>query len=118
MISYILMSLIGTLGFYLWYLSKKINTIKTVGTCKKIIDVTHGCEGIFEYEIDGVYHYNAESSSHIGWLKEGKKYTIYVKKDNHEKFVSKKVLMELLFFVMIFLIFLIFFSIMYLYLYS
>jgi hypothetical protein len=118
MISYILMSLIGTLGFYLWYLSKKINTIKTVGTCKKIIDVTHGCEGIFEYEIDGVYHYNAESSSHIGWLKEGKKYTIYVKKDNHEKFVSKKVLMELLFFVMIFLIFLIFFSVMYLYLYS
>ena len=118
MISYILMSLIGTLGFYLWYLSKKINTIKTVGTCKKIIDVTQGCEGIFEYEIDGVYHYNAESSSHIGWLKEGKKYTIYVKKDNHEKFVSKKVLMELLFFVMIFLIFLIFFSVMYLYLYS
>ena len=118
MISYILMSLIGTLGFYLWYLSKKINTIKTVGTCKKIIDVTHGCEGIFEYEIDGVYHYNAECSSHIGWLKEGKKYTIYVKKDNHEKFVSKKVLMELLFFVMIFLIFLIFFSVMYLYLYS
>ena len=116
MISYILMSLIGTLGFYLWYLSKKINTIKTVGTCKKIIDVTHGCEGIFEYEIDGVYHYNAESSSHIGWLKEGKKYTIYVKKDNHEKFVSIKVLIELLFFVMIFLIFLIFFSIMYLYL--
>ena len=116
MISYILMSLIGTLGFYLWYLSKKINTIKTVGTCKKIIDVTHGCEGIFEYEIDGVYHYNAETSSHIGWLKEGKKYTIYVKKDNHEKFVSIKVLIELLFFVMIFLIFLIFFSIMYLYL--
>lgn len=118
MISDIVMSLIGTLVAYLWYLSKKINTIKTVGTCKKIIDVTHGCEGIFEYEIDGVYHYNAESSSHIGWLKEGKKYTIYVKKDNHEKFVSKKVLMELLFFVMIFLIFLIFFSVMYLYLYS
>lgn len=118
MISYILMSLIGTLVAYLWYLSKKINTIKTVGTCKKIIDVTHGCEGIFEYEIDGVYHYNAESSSHIGWLKEGKKYTIYVKKDNHEKFVSIKVLIELLFFVMIFLIFLIFFSVMYLYLYS
>lgn len=116
MISDIVMSLIGTLVAYLWYLSKKINTIKTVGTCKKIIDVTHGCEGIFEYEIDGVYHYNAESSSHISWLKEGKKYTIYVKKDNHEKFVSIKVLIELLFFVMIFLIFLIFFSIMYLYL--
>ncbi len=113
-----LISLIITLGLYFWYLSKKINTIKTVGICNKIIDVTHGCEGVFEYEIDGVYHYNAESSSHIGWLKEGKKYTIYVKKDNHEKFVSKKVLMELLFFVMIFLIFLIFFSVMYLYLYS
>ena len=97
MIGEILMSLFGSLGCYLWYLSKKINTIKTVGTCKKIIDVTHGCEGIFEYEIDGVYHYNAESSSHIGWLKEGKKYTIYVKKDNHEKFVSIKVLIELLF---------------------
>lgn len=118
MIGEILMSLFGSLGCYLWYLSKKINTIKTVGTCKKILNATRACQGIFEYEIDGVYHYNAESSSHIGWLKEGKKYTIYVKKDNHEKFVSKKVLMELLFFVMIFLIFLIFFSVMYLYLYS
>lgn len=118
MISDIVMSLIGTLVAYLWYLSKKINTIKTVGTCKEILNATRGCEGVFEYEIDGVYHYNAESSSHIGWLKEGKKYTIYVKKDNHEKFVSIKVLIELLFFVMIFLIFLIFFSVMYLYLYS
>ena len=97
MIVEILISLIITLGLYFWYLSKKINTIKTVGICNKIIDVTHGCEGIFEYEIDGIYHYNAESSSHIGWLKEGKKYTIYVKKDNHEKFVSIKVLIELLF---------------------
>lgn len=109
MISDIVMSLIGTLVAYLWYLSKKINTIKTVGTCKKIIDVTHGCEGIFEYEIDGVYHYNAESSSHIGWLKEGKKYTIYVKKSNHEKFVSKKVITELLFFVILFGISFVFF---------
>ena len=116
MIGEILMSLFGSLGCYLWYLSKKINTIKTVGTCKKILNATRACQGIFEHEIDGVYHYNAESSSHIGWLKEGKKYTIYVKKDNHEKFVSIKVLIELLFFVMIFLIFLIFFSIMYLYL--
>ena len=101
MISYILMSLIGTLGFYLWYLSKKINTIKVVGTCKKIIDVTHGCEGIFEYEIDGIYHYNAESSSHIGWLKEEKKYTIYVKKSNHEKFVSQKLFVDLMFFIIV-----------------
>ena len=98
MIVEILISLIITLGLYFWYLSKKINTIKTVGICNKIIDVTHGCEGVFEYEIDGVYHYNAESSSHIGWLKEGKKYTIYVKKDNHQKFVSIKVLIELLIF--------------------
>ena len=118
MIGEILMSLIGTLGFYLWYLSKKINTIKTVGTCKKILNATRACQGIFEYEIDGVYHYNAESSSHIGWLKEGKKYTIYVKKDNHEKFVSKKVITEWLFFVILFGSSFVFFSIMYLYLYS
>ena len=118
MIVEILISLIITLGLYFWYLSKKINTIKTVGICNKIIDVTHGCEGIFEYEIDGIYHYNAESSSHIGWLKEGKKYTIYVKKDNHEKFVSKKVITEWLFFVILFGSSFVFFSIMYLYLYS
>ena len=109
MISYILMSLIGTLVAYLWYLSKKINTIKTVGTCKKILNATRACQGIFEYEIDGVYHYNAESSSHIGWLKEEKKYTIYVKKSNHEKFVSKKVITELLFFVILFGISFVFF---------
>ena len=101
MIGEILMSLIGTLVAYLWYLSKKINTIKTVGTCNKIIDVTHGCEGVFEYEIDGIYHYNAESSSHVSWLKEGKKYTIYVKKDNHEKFVSKKLFVDLMFFIIV-----------------
>ncbi|MCU6752342.1 hypothetical protein [Bovifimicola ammoniilytica] len=69
MISDIVMSLIGTLVAYLWYLSKKINTIKTVGTCKEILNATRACEGILEYEIDGIYHYNAESSSHIGWLK-------------------------------------------------
>ena len=116
MIGEILMSLFGSLGCYLWYLSKKINTIKTVGTCKKILNATRACQGIFEYEIDGVYHYNAESSSHIGWLKEEKKYTIYVKKDNHEKFVSKKVITEWLFFVILFGSSFVFFSIMYLYL--
>ena len=109
MIGEILMSLFGSLGCYLWYLSEKINTIKTVGTCKKILNATRACQGIFEYEIDGVYHYNAESSSHIGWLKEGKKYTIYVKKSNHEKFVSKKVIIELLFFVILFGISFVFF---------
>ena len=106
------------LYFVIMYLSKKINTIKTVGTCKEILNATRACQGIFEYEIDGVYHYNAESSSHIGWLKEGKKYTIYVKKDNHEKFVSKKVITEWLFFVILFGSSFVFFSIMYLYLYS
>ena len=116
MIGEIVISGFFLLYFVITYLSKKMNTIKTVGICKEILNATRACEGIFEYEIDGIYHYNAESSSHVGWLKEGKKYIIYVKKDNHEKFVSKKVLMELLFFVMIFLIFLIFFSIMYLYL--
>ena len=115
MIGEILMSLFGSLGCYLWYLSKKINTIKTVGTCKKILNATRACQGIFEYEIDGVYHYNAESSSHIGWLKEGKKYTIYVKKSNHEKFVSKKVIIELLFFVILFGISFVFFVMMNLY---
>lgn len=44
MISDIVMSLIGTLVAYLWYLSKKINTIKTVGTCKEILNATRGCE--------------------------------------------------------------------------
>ena len=118
MIGEIVISGFFLLYFVIMYLSKKMNTIKTVGICKEILNATRACEGIFEYEIDGIYHYNAEISSHVSWLKEGKKYTIYVKKDNHEKFVSKKVLMELLFFVMIFLIFLIFFSVMYLYLYS
>ena len=89
---------IVTIVHLIWYLSKRINTIKTVGICKKILNATRACQGVFEYEIDGIYHYNAESSSHIGWLKEGKKYTIYVKKDNHQKFVSIKVLIELLIF--------------------
>ena len=97
MIGEIVISGFFLLYFVITYLSKKMNTIKTVGICKEILNATRACEGIFEYEIDGIYHYNAESSSHVSWLKEGKKYTIYVKKDNHEKFVSIKVLIELLF---------------------
>lgn len=101
MIGEIVISGFFLLYFVIMYLSKKINTIKTVGTCKKILNATRACQGIFEYEIDGVYHYNAESSSHIGWLKEEKKYTIYVKKSNHEKFVSKKLFVDLMFFIIV-----------------
>ncbi len=101
MIGEIVISGFFLLYFVIMYLSKKINTIKTVGTCKEILNATRACQGIFEYEIDGVYHYNAESSSHIGWLKEGKKYTIYVKKSNHEKFVSKKLFVDLMFFIIV-----------------
>ena len=77
-----------------------MNTIKTVGMCNKIINATRGCKGMFEYQIEGI-KYNVESDSHIGWLKEGNKYNIYVK-NNHEVFVAKKVLVDLLFFVILF----------------
>ena len=81
------------------YLNVKINSIKTVGICWKIINCTRSCKGMFEYEIDGVKHCNDEATSHIVWLKEGKKYTIYVNKNNHEKFVSRKVLIDYMIFI-------------------
>ena len=83
-------------------MSKKINTIKTVGICKRNLDCTRGCKGIFEYQIDGIKYYNVESSSHIGWFKIEKKYAIYVKKNNYEQFVSRKMLFDILFFEIIF----------------
>lgn len=95
----LVMSGIITLEFLILYLKVKINSIKTVGICRYIINCTRSCKGMFEYEIDGVKHYNGEATSHIGWLKEGKKYTIYVNKNNHEKFVSKKVLIDYMIFI-------------------
>ena len=100
--------LIVTVVFLIWFLSKKINTIKTVGICKKNLDCSRGSKGIFEYEIDGIKHYNGENTTHLGTCKIGKKYTIYVKKYNHEKFVSRKVLIDLMFFIILFGIILMF----------
>lgn len=108
MIVEILMSLSATLGFIFWFLSKKINTIKTVGICKKNLDCSRGSKGMFEYEIDGIKHYNGENTTHLGTCKIGKKYTIYVKKYNHEIFVSRKVLIDLIFFIILFGIILMF----------
>lgn len=101
MIVEILISLGMTLGYYFWYLSKKKNTIKTVGICNKVYGSSGGCRGAFEYQIDNIKYYNVESSSHIGWLKEGKKYNIYVKKDNHEIFISNRVLGDMKFFIIL-----------------
>ena len=93
---------IPALVFLLLYTKIKITSIKTIGTCNKIINATRGCQGMFGYQIDGIQYYNIERTSHIGWLKEGKKYKIYVKKNNYESFVSKKVIMDYLFFIILF----------------
>ena len=34
---------IVTIVHLIWYLSKRINTIKTVGICKKILNATRAC---------------------------------------------------------------------------
>lgn len=91
-----------TLYFLILYLNVKINSIKTVGICRKNINCTRASKGMFEYEIDGVKHYNDEYKSHIGMCKIGKKYTIYVNKNNYEKFVSKKVLIDYMVFIITF----------------
>lgn len=90
--------LIVTVVLLVWYLSKKNNCIKTVGICKKNLDCSRGSKGMFEYEIDGIRHYNGENTTHLGTCKIGKRYTLYVKKYNHEIFVSRKVIIDLLFF--------------------
>lgn len=87
------------LYFLISYLNVKINSIKTVGICWKNINCTRSSKGMFEYEIDGVKHCNDEAKAHIGTCKIGKKYTIYVNKKNHEKFVSKKVLIDYMIFI-------------------
>lgn len=88
-----------TLEFLILYLKVKINSIKMVGICKKNFACSRASKGMFEYEIDGIKHYNGEATSHIGTCKIGKKYTIYVNKNNHEKFVSKKVLIDYMIFI-------------------
>ena len=86
----------------IWYLSIKINSVKTVGICKVNFDCYHGYKGMFEYEIDGIKHYNREKKAHFGKCKVDKEYTIYVDKNNYEKFVSRKFLSDLMFFIILF----------------
>ncbi len=88
-----------TLFYVIWYLSIRINSVKTVGICKENFNSYHGNKGMFEYEIDGIKHYNAEKTMHLGTFKIEQKYTIYVNKNNHEKFVSKKVLIDYMIFI-------------------
>lgn len=54
--------LIVTIVFFIWYLSKKNNCIKTVGICKKNFACSRANKGMFEYEIDGIKHYNCEKN--------------------------------------------------------
>ena len=98
----IVFSGIITLNFLILYLNVKINSIKMVGICWKNINCTRSSKGMFEYEIDGVKHCNDEATSHIGTCKIGKKYTIYVNKNNHEKFVSIKVIIDYMIFIITF----------------
>jgi len=86
----------------IWYLSIKLNSIKTVGTCKKKLDCSRGFKEVFEYEVDGVKYYNAEKTMHLGSCKVDKKYTIYVDKKNYEKIVSSKVVADAIFFTIFF----------------
>lgn len=90
-----------TLYFAIWYFSIKIKSIKTVGVCKKNFACSGGSKGMFEYEIDGIKHYNGEKTAHLGTCKIDKKYTIYVDKNNHEKFVSRKLLIDLMVFIIL-----------------
>ena len=91
-----------TLFYVIWYLSIKINSVRTVGICKENFDSYQGNKGMFEYEIDGIKHYNCEKKTHFGTCKIDKKYTIYVDKNNHEKFVSRKFLINLMVFIILF----------------
>lgn len=86
-----------TLFFVVWYLSIKINSIKTVGMCKENLECYHGNKGMFKYEIEGIQHYSCEKKAHYGKCKAGKEYTIYVNKNNYDKFVSEKFLGNLKF---------------------
>lgn len=101
MIFEILFSGISTLVFIILYLNIKLNSVKTVGICNKVINATRGCKGMFEYQIDGIKYYNVENSAHIGWLKKEKKYSIYVKKNNYNTLVSNKVIVDYMFFIII-----------------
>lgn len=88
-----------TLFYVIWYLSIKINSVKTIGICKENFECYHGNKGMFEYEIDGIKHYNCEKKAHFGTCKIDKEYIIYVDKNNYEKFVSRKFLDDLMFFI-------------------
>ena len=56
----------STLFFVIWYLSIKINSIKTIGICKVNFECYQGNKGMFGYEIDGIKHYNCEKKAHFG----------------------------------------------------
>ncbi len=112
MISQIIMCSIMELIFIVWYSSIKKNSVKTVGICKKNLDSVCGFKGKFEYEFNGIKYCSIEKYQHIGRCKVDKKYTIYVDKRNNSSVVSIKQLVDLMFFMIMFLVAIIFSCIM------
>lgn len=90
---------IMTLYFIISYICIKKKSIKAVGICKKNLYCSGGCKGMFEYEIEGKKYYNGEKQTHFGFFKEGQECVIYVNKKKPEEFVSKKVVNDLLIFI-------------------
>ncbi|MBQ1392122.1 MAG: hypothetical protein IIY81_01005 [Lachnospiraceae bacterium] len=54
------------------------------------------------FEYDGIKYCNAEKTQHVGSCKVDKEYTIYVDKKNNNSFVSIKVLVDMMFFIILF----------------
>ena len=52
------------------------------------------------FEYDGIKYCNAEKTQHVGSCKVDKEYTIYVDKKNNNSFVSIKVLVDMMFFIL------------------
>lgn len=80
-----------------WYLKIRLSSIKVKGICKSCSYGYKGYMCLFEYEAEGICLSNYEKKTHFLKCKEGKEYTLYVRKNNLNYVVSGKFMGDLIF---------------------
>lgn len=77
------------------YIKIKLSSIRVTGICKRNYYYYKGYKSKFEYEIEGIHLCNCEKKQHIGECKEGKEYSLFVRKNNYNYIISGKFMREL-----------------------
>ena len=84
------------LFFLIWHLKIRLSSIKVTGICKRSSYGHKGYSCLFEYEIEGIHLCNYEGKEHFVKCKEGKEYSLYIRRDNYNYIISSKFMSDLI----------------------